>query len=173
MISEEDRDKADRMVKKSAQNVFILTSVSQNGALDIFTCLSMNISMINRLVELRGRRPSLGQILRLYVAIVSSSVLIASADEALDDINLGELLGLSGINVTGMLLKSSTNGMLNAFVTMRVGMTAFRYLETGSVWFNANKVLIRKEIRRKAIAGIPSVVAGGIKNGVVELKNLF
>ena len=31
MISEEDRDKADRMVKKSAQNFFILTSVSQNS----------------------------------------------------------------------------------------------------------------------------------------------
>lgn len=173
MMSDEDREDADRLVKKSAQNVFILTSVSQNGALDIFTCLSMNISMINRLVELRGKRPSFGQILRLYAAVASSSVLIASADEALDDINLSEILGMSGINATGVLLKSMTNGMLNALVTMRVGMTALRYLELGSLEFNRNKTSIRKEIRRKAMARMPAVVAMGIKNGILGIKNIF
>lgn len=173
MMSDEDREDADRLVKKSAQNVFILTSVSQNGALDIFTCLSMNISMINRLVELRGKRPSFGQILRLYAAVASSSVLIASADEALDDINLSEILGMSGINATGVLLKSMTNGMLNALVTMRVGMTALRYLELGSLEFNRNKTSIRKEIRRKAMAHMPAVVAMGIKNGILGIKNIF
>ena len=75
MMSDEDREDADRLVKKSAQNVFVLTTVSQNGALDIFTCLSMNVSMINRIVELRGKRPSIGQILRLYAAVASSSKL--------------------------------------------------------------------------------------------------
>lgn len=173
MMSEGDRENADRLVKKSAQNVFILTTVSQNGALDIFTCLSMNISLINRLVEIRGKRPSFGQILRLYAAVASSSVLIASADEALDDINLSELLGMSGINATGVLLKSMTNGMLNALVTMRVGMTALRYLELGSLEFNKNKPSIRKEIRRKAMARMPAVVAVGIKNGILGIKNIF
>ena len=173
MMSDEDMEDADRLVKKSAQNVFILTSVSQNGALDIFTCLSMNISMINRLVQLRGKRPSFGQILRLYAAVASSSVLIASADEALDDINLSEILGMSGINATGVLLKSMTNGMLNALVTMRVGMTALRYLELGSLEFNRNKTSIRKEIRRKAMTRMPAVVAMGIKNGILGIKNIF
>lgn len=173
MMSDQDREDADRLVKKSAQNVFVLTTVSQNGALDIFTCLSMNISMINRIVELRGKRPSIGQILRLYAAVASSSVLIASADEALDDINLSELLGMSGINATGVLLKSMTNGMLNALVTMRVGMTALRYLELGSLEFNRNKPSIRKEIRRKAMTRMPAVVAMGIKNGILGIKNIF
>lgn len=173
MMSDEDREDADRLVKKSAQNVFVLTTVSQNGALDIFTCLSMNISMINRIVELRGKRPSFGQIIRLYAAIASSSVLIASADEALDDINLSELLGMSGINATGVLLKSMTNGMLNALVTMRVGMTTIRYLELGSLEFNRNKPSIRKEIRRKAMMRMPAVVAMGIKNGILGIKNIF
>ena len=35
LMDEEDRKEAERMVRKSAQNVFILTSVSQNGALDL------------------------------------------------------------------------------------------------------------------------------------------
>ena len=125
------------------------------------------------MVELRGRRPTFGQILRLYWSVVSSSVLIASADEALDDINLGELLGMSGINATGVLLKSMTNGMLNALVTMRVGMTALRYLEVGSIEFNQNKTSIRKEVRRKAMMRMPSVVASGIKNGILGIKNIF
>ena len=173
LMDDEDRKEAESMVRKSAQNVFILTSVSQNGALDVFTCLSMNISLIRRLVDLRGKRPSLGQVFRLYVAVVSSSVLIASADEALDDLNLGELLGMSGVNVTGTLFKSAANGMINAFVTLRVGMTALKYLEEGSLYFNENKQLIRKEIRRKAVKSLPAVVGGGVKNGILGLKNLF
>lgn len=173
LMTQEDKDSADVLVKKTAQNVFVLTTVSQNGALDVFTCLSMNISLINRLVELRGKRPSFGQILRLYWSVASSSVLIASADEALDDINLGELLGMSGINATGVLLKSMTNGMLNALVTMRVGMTALRYLEVGSIEFNQNKASIRKEVRRKAMMRMPAVVAMGVKNGILGIKNIF
>lgn len=173
LMDEDDHKEAELMVKKSAQNVFILTSVSQNGALDVFTCLSMNISLIKRLVELRGKRPSLGQILRLYIAVASSSVLIASADEALDDLNLGELLGMSGVNVTGTVFKSAANGMINAFVTLRVGMTALKYLETGSLYFVENKKAIRKEIRRKAVKYMPAVVGGGVKNGILGLKNLF
>lgn len=173
LMTQEDKDSADVMVKKTAQNVFVLTTVSQNGALDVFTCLSMNISLINRLVELRGKRPSFGQILRLYWSVASSSVLIASADEALDDINLGELLGMSGINATGVLLKSMTNGMLNALVTMRVGMTALRYLEVGSIEFNQNKASIRKEVRRKTMMRMPAVVAMGVKNGILGIKNIF
>ena len=173
LMSDEDKMEADQLVRKSAQNVFVLTTVSQNGALDMLACLSMNISMLNRLVGLRGKRPSFGQILRLYAAVVSSSALIASADEALDDINLGELLGLSGIKATGLILKSVTNGLLNSLITMRVGMTAIRYLEIGSVDFKRNKSTIRKEIRRKAIARMPAVVAMGIKNGVLGIKNIF
>ena len=173
LMTQEDKDSADVMVKKTAQNVFVLTTVSQNGTLDVFTCLSMNISLINRLVELRGKRPSFGQILRLYWSVASSSVLIASADEALDDVSLGELLGMSGINATGVLLKSMTNGMLNALVTMRVGMTALRYLEVGSIEFNQNKASIRKEVRRKAMMRMPAVVASGIKNGILGIRNIF
>lgn len=173
LMTQEDKDSADVMVKKTAQNVFVLTTVSQNGTLDVFTCLSMNISLINRLVELRGKRPSFWQILRLYWSVASSSVLIASADEALDDINLGELLGISGINATGVLLKSMTNGMLNALVTMRVGMTALRYLEVGSIELNQNKASIRKEVRRKTMMRMPAVVAMGVKNGILGIKNIF
>ena len=44
----------------------------------------------------------------------------------------GELMGMSGANVAGTLFKSTANGMINAFVTLRVGMTALKYLEEGS-----------------------------------------
>lgn len=150
-----------------------LESSGELMAQDVFTCLSMNVSLINRLVDLRGKRPSFGQILRLYWSVASSSVLIASADEALDDINLGELLGLSGINATDVLLKSMTNGVLNALVTMRIGMTALRYLEVGSIEFNHNKSSICKDVRRKAMMRMPAVVASGIKNGILGIKNIF
>lgn len=173
LMTDENRKKAESMVKKTAQNVFVLTTVSQNGTLDIFTCLSMNVSLINRLVELRGKRPSLGQLIKLYAAIASTSVLIASADEAFGDINLAEVLGMSGMNLTGAIFKSAANGMINSFVTLRVGMTTLRYLEEGSAAFNKNRMAIRKEVRRKAAKYMPAVVAGGVKNGMLGLKNLF
>lgn len=173
MMTEEDREMAEGMVKKAAQNVFMLTTVSQNGALDVFTCLSMNISLINRLVELRGKRPSLGQIIKLYAAVASSSVLIASADEALDDINLAEILGMSGMNLTGAIFKSAANGMINSFVTLRVGMTALRYLEEGSIAFDKNRTEIRKNVRRKAAKYMPAVIGGGVKNGILGLKKIY
>lgn len=160
-------------MKKSVQNLFVLTTVSQNDALDTLKCLSVNISVINRLVKLRGKRPSLVQILKLCAAVATLSVLIASADEVLDDISLSELLGLSEINAIGVLLKSMTNGMLNALGTMRVGMTALSYLELGSVEFNKNKSSIRKEILRKVFARMPEVVAVGIKNSINGIRNIF
>lgn len=109
LMDEEDRKEAERMVRKSAKNVFILTSVLQNGALDVFTCV----------------------------------------------------------------FKSAANGMINAFVTLRVGMTALKYLEEGSLYFNENRQAIRKEIRRRAVKCMPSVVGGGVKNAILGLKNLF
>lgn len=57
LMTNEDKLNADQIVKKSSQNLFLLTMISQNGTLDILTCLSINISMNNRLVELRGKRP--------------------------------------------------------------------------------------------------------------------
>ena len=173
MVSDEVKADGLQMVKRSAQNVFVLTTVSQNGALDIFTCLSMNINLINRIVEMRGKRPSLRQLVKLYGAVLSSSVLIASADEALDEINIGELLGMSGVQITGAVFKSAANGMMNSFVTLRVGMTTLRYLELGSSAFSQNKHSIRKEIRRKAMKYMPAVVGGGVKNGILGLKNIF
>lgn len=173
MLSDEAKTAGMQLVKRSAQNVFVLTTVSQNGALDTFTCLSMNINLINRIVDKRGKRPSLRQLIKLYGAVLSSSVLIASADEALDEINLGELLGMSGMQVTGAVFKSAANGMMNSFVTLRVGMTTLKYLELGSCEFSQNKQSIRKEIRRKAVKYMPAVVGGGVKNGILGLKNIF
>lgn len=172
-ITPEEKKEADEIVKKTARSIFVLTSISQNGALDIFSSLSMNISMINRIVEMRGKRPSFGQLLRLYTRVAASSVLIASADEALNEVNLGELLGLSGINVTAAIFKSATNGMLNAYVALRVGMTTLRYLEEGSEAFKRNRSAIRKEVRRSAIKKLPLVVATGVKDGVFGVKNWF
>ena len=100
-------------------------------------------------------------------------MLIASADEALNEVNLGELLGLSGINVTAAIFKSATNGMLNAYVALRVGMTTMRYLEEGSEAFKRNRSAIRKEVRRSAIKKLPLVVATGVKDGVFGVKNWF
>lgn len=173
LMDEDDRNEAASMVRKSARKVFMLTSVSPNGAFDVFICLGMTISLINRLIEKRGKRPSLGQILKLYVAVVSSSVLISSADEVLGEMDFGELLGMSGVNITGTVLKSAANGMINAFVTLRVGMTAQKYLEEGSVYFNENKQAIRKEIRRRAVKCMPLIVAGGVKNGILGLRKIF
>ena len=79
----EQRDKeATSVVRKAALNVFIVTAISQNGSFDIITAMGMNLQMINRLVAMRHRRPSLTQLLELYVIVISSTLIISRAKSA-------------------------------------------------------------------------------------------
>ena len=160
-------DEASKVVRRAALNVFIVTGISQNGSLDIITAFGMNIQMINRLVGLRHSRPSLTQLLELYVIVISSALIISITDEIFDQIDTSELLGSMAGGVAGSIAKtflsSSVNGAMNAYLTLRIGKLTMKYLELGSKAYKKNKKKIRKETRRSALKELPAVAKSGLE----------
>jgi hypothetical protein len=152
------------VVRKAALNVFIVTAISQNGSFDIITAMGMNLQMINRLVEMRHRRPSLTQLLELYVIVISSTLIISLTDNILEEIDAGELLGsAAGSSLAKNLIASSVNGAMNAYLTLRVGKMTMRYLEMGSRHFKQNRKKIRREVRKSAFMEIPAIAKDGLE----------
>ena len=168
-------DEASKVVRRAALNVFIVTGISQNGSLDIITAFGMNIQMINRLVGLRHSRPSLTQLLELYVIVISSALIISITDEIFDQIDTSELLGSMAGGVTGSIAKtflsSSVNGAMNAYLTLRIGKLTMKYLELGSKAYKKNKKKIRKEARRSALKELPAVAKSGLEQVASAAKD--
>lgn len=170
VLSQRDKE-ATSVVRKAALNVFIVTAISQNGSFDIITAMGMNIQMINRLVAMRHRRPSLMQILELYVIIISSTLIISITDNILDEIDAGELLGQAAGGLAKTLVASSVNGAMNAYLTLRVGKMTMRYLELGSRYFKKNRQKIRREARKNAIKEIPAIAKSGLETITGAVKS--
>lgn len=167
-------EEANKLVRRAALNVFIVTGISQNGSLDIITAFGMNLQMINRLVALRHRRPSLTQLLELYVIVISSALIISITDDLLDQIDTSELFGSMAGGVAGSIAKtflsSSVNGAMNAYLTLRVGKLTMKYLELGSKEYKRNKKQLRKEARRSAMKELPSVAKSGLESVASAVK---
>ena len=168
----EQRDKeATQLIRKAALNVFIVTGISQNGSFDIITAFGMNIQMINRLVNLRHRRPTFTQLLELYVVILSSTLIISLTDNILDEIDTSELFGSVAGGIAKTLIASSVNGAMNAYMTLRIGKMTMKYLELGSKRFKQNRGKLRREARRSALKEVPAIAKSGIESIKESVKS--
>lgn len=171
-ILDERKEQANHIIRTTAETVFIVTAVSQNKSIDLISSLSMNVRMISKLIKQQGYRPSYLQLFKLYISVISSSIIIGSIDELMDDIDLGSLIGATGLKLAGSILKSGTNGAANAFITLKIGKSTLKYLEEGRTAFEDNKKSLKREIRRNARKELPKVVASGLKNSVAMLRDL-
>ena len=164
MILKKRDEEATKLIRKAALNVFIVTGISQNGSFDIITAFGMNLQMINRIVNLRHRRPSFTQLLELYVVIIASTLIISLTDNILDEIDTSELFGSVAGGLAKTLVSSSINGAMNAYMTLRIGKMTMKYLELGSKNFKQNRSKIRREVRRSAIKEIPAIAKSGLES---------
>lgn len=161
------QQRVDDIVKESALDVFLITSLSQNGGIDILGSLAVNFKLINRIIKQVGFRPTLWQLLKLYTSVISTSLIITAVDDILDNINLGDIIGAAG----KVVLKSVTNGAMNAFVCLRVGYATIKYLEIGNKEFNKERDKITKQIISQSKTALPSVVKDGIVKSFKSIKN--
>ncbi len=172
MIIRKRDEEATKLVRKAALNVFIVTGISQNGSMDIITAFGMNIQMINRLVNLRHRRPSFTQLLELYVVIISSTLIISLTDNILDEIDTGELLGSAAAGgLAKVVVASAVNGAMNAYMTLRIGKMTMKYLEIGSKNFKENRSKFRREARRSALKEVPAIAKSGLETITGSVKS--
>ena len=171
MVIRKRDEEATKLVRKAALNVFIVTGISQNGSFDIITAFGMNIQMINRLVNLRHRRPTFTQLLELYVVILSSTLIISLTDNLLDEIAGNELFGAVAGGLAKTLVASAVNGAMNAYMTLRIGKMTMKYLELGSKNFKQNRSKFRREARRSALKEVPAIAKSGVESISGTMKN--
>ena len=133
--------RANEIIQKTARNVFLSTSVSQNGKLDALMVLATHTRMIWDIAHVYNQRPAPRDLLALYTN-VGATTLLATQIEDLDiseqlEPVLGTVLQGSALKsvpfvgpLSGVVFDSLLEGSVNAFLTLRVGIIARRYCGT-------------------------------------------
>ncbi|MFU8793290.1 MAG: YcjF family protein [Acholeplasmataceae bacterium] len=162
-----------QIIKKHAKTVMLSTAISQNGRLDFFTVVVVNLRMIKELVVLGGFRPSFKNLAKLTINVFTTALIA----EGLENMNLNDLLPTSTVNTLGEIplvkpvVSSVVQGIGNALLTLRIGVVTRKYLFTDA------KEVTKEEIRRTALleaAGMtPSVVGDGLAMLPRSIFNLF
>lgn len=151
-----------KIIKKNAKTVMVSTAISQNGRLDLYTVVVVNIKMIKELVETCGFRPNMKNLSKLTINVFTTALIA----EGLENMDLNDILPSSTMNVLGEiplikpLMSSVLQGVSNALLTLRIGIVTRKYL------FSDAKEITKNEIRRGALleaAGmLPSVVGDAL-----------
>ncbi|HHT55747.1 MAG TPA: DUF697 domain-containing protein [Acholeplasma sp.] len=151
-----------KTIRRNAKTVMISTAISQNGRLDLYTVVVVNLKMIKELVVMCGFRPNMKNLSKLTINVFSTALIA----EGLENMDLNDILPTSTMNVLGEiplikpLISSVLQGISNALLTLRIGIVTRKYL------FSDAKEITKEEIRRGALleaAGmLPSVVGDGL-----------
>jgi len=128
----------------TAKKVMLITAISQNSVYDMLGMASANFCLVKRIVEICGFRPTTPQVMKLYLKILSYTLLAGT----LEDLNIQELLpfaveGSLG-KMGGIVIASATQGALNALTTLRIAVICKNLL------LNADVKATRKDIRKKS-----------------------
>lgn len=175
-------------IKEWAKTVFVITAVSQNGKMDSLAVIGINLRLISDIVKASGFRPTKPQIIKLYIKVlttslityITSTVLTDAMDfdptDAVDDIsNISEnsvdidgfdlgtslVTKLRKLPLAGVLLESAIEGTVNALMTLRIGYVTKAYIMQGP---NAlSGIQAKRKVKRQAIKdsfkAFPSVIA--------------
>ena len=170
-----DRKIAPRLnheIYDTARKIFVITAVSQNSVYDMLGMASANFSLIKRITEICGFRPGNAQVFRLYIRVLSITLIAGN----LEEMNLEELIPMATEGALGKALgivaASAAQGAVNALTTLRMASIAKNYL------LNADVSMTRKELCRRSYAEALNILKSIMKQGVEEkvkdpVKNLF
>ncbi len=154
--------KADEAIKTSASGVFIMTAISQYGALDALIVALTQLRMIWQVTLLYNQRPKLRDLTYLYGNVFATAFLAAKIEnldlleEQLEPV-IASIMGSSLSSFTpalntaaNVVTNSILQGSANAFLTLRVGVITKKYCSS----------LIREE--RSSLRRIASVQAAAM-----------
>ena len=154
--------KINREIYDTAKKIFVITAVSQNSLYDMLGMASANYSLIKRITEICGFRPSNAQVIRLYVRVMFMTMIAGN----LEDMNLEELIPMATESALGKALgivaASATQGAVNALTTLRMAAITKNYL------LNADVSQTRKELRKKSYAEAFAILKSILKQGMEE-----
>ncbi|MCD4827164.1 MAG: YcjF family protein [Acholeplasmataceae bacterium] len=162
-----------KKIKKNAKTVMISTAISQNGRLDFFTIIVVNLKMIKELVEMCGFRPSYKNLSKLTVNVFTTALIA----EGLENLDLNDVLPASTLNSLGEIplikpvMSSVTQGISNALLTLRIGIVTRKYLFSDAQEITKEK--IRRDALLEAAKMLPSVVGDAVMILPKKFVNLF
>ncbi|HOI85803.1 MAG TPA: DUF697 domain-containing protein [Acholeplasmataceae bacterium] len=162
-----------QVIRKNAKTVMLSTAISQNGRLDFFTVIVVNLKMIKELVVMCGFRPSMSHLAKLTINVFTTALIA----EGLENMDITELMPTSTVNTISEIpfikpvLSSVTQGISNALLTLRIGIVTRKFL------FSDAKEITKEEIRRTALleaAGMmPQVIGDALMILPKKIANLF
>lgn len=162
-----------KKIRKHAKTVMISTAISQNGRLDFFTVIVVNLKMIKELVESCGFRPSYRNLAKLTINVMTTALIA----EGLENMDIGDALPQSTLNTLGEiplikpLMSSVTQGVSNALLTLRIGIVTRKYLFTDAA--DITKEKIRRDALLEATSMLPTVVGDAMISLPKKVANLF
>ena len=127
---------------------------------------------LKRIVEICGFRPTTPQVLRLYLKILSYTIISGS----IEDMNIEEYIPMVMEGSLGQLSKlaiaSVAQGLVNALTTLRIASITKNYL------LNADVNQTRKELRMKsykeASLALKEIASQFVEDKVTNpIKNIF
>lgn len=152
----------DREIYDTAKKIFIITAVSQNSVYDMIGMLSANFSLIKRITEICGFRPSNAQVLRLYIRVLAMTLVAGN----LEEMNIEELIPLATEGALGkaigIVAASATQGAVNALTTLRMAAITKNYL------LNADVSQTRKGLRKKSYAEAFAILKNILKQKITR-----
>lgn len=162
-----------KIILNNAKTVMISTAISQNGKLDMFTVLAVNLKMIKEIVERCGFRPSYKNLGKLSVNVLATALI----SEGLENLDLNELFPSSTMNFLSeipflkTIASSLIQGISNAFLTLRIGVITRKYLFSESPI--KSKAKIRSDAFKESAKMIPVVIKNGIMLFPEKVRKMF
>ncbi len=162
-----------QMIRKHAKTVMISTAISQNGRLDFFTVIIVNLKMIKELVVSCGFRPSYRNLAKLTINVMTTALIA----EGLENMDIADVLPQSTLNSIGEiplikpLMSSVTQGISNALLTLRIGIVTRKYLFTDAA--DITKEKIRRDALLEATGMLPAVIGDAMISLPKRIANLF
>jgi hypothetical protein len=167
-------NQADEAIKNAASGVFIMTAISQYGALDAVIVIITQLRVIWQVTTLYNQRPTLRELAYLYGNVFTTAFL-ATRIENLDLIEdqlepiIASLMGNSLSSMTpalntaaNIITNSVITGSANAFLTLRVGVITRQYCAS----------LIRPErstLRRAAMVQATALLAKVLSDSTYQV----
>lgn len=156
----------------TAKQVMIITAVSQNSVYDMLGMAAANFSLVKRIVEICGFRPTTPQVLRLYLKILSFTFISG----AIEDMNVEEYVPMIMEGSLGKLsqlaIASVAQGLVNALTTLRIASITKNYLLNADV--NQTRKDLRKKSYKEASLALKDLAGQFVEDKVKNpIKNVF
>lgn len=164
---------ARRSIESAGSRAFLVTAVSQSGALDALVILGLQSKLVWEVAHVYAQRPTLRDMAYLYTNVLGTAFLATELDEAeLSEAVqpvLSSVLGSAASVVPGLQVASTVfvnsvmSGTANAFLTLRVGVIAQQY----------SRALVQPErstLRRAAVAQAAGMLGSIVTEGAKRVS---